>query len=192
MTQRFNPEMLILARESRGLMQNECAAQCQISQGEQSKIEAGIKEPSEELVERFSDQLRYATSFFYLDERIKGSSSNCAYYRKRKSASLQTIRHALAIANVRRIQISRLLISGSVELDSQSQFRRIDIGEHPGGPSVIAQTVRTMWGLPPGPIQDLTRSIEDAGGLVFRCNFGTNKIDAMSQWLPWPTSNVFR
>lgn len=180
---RFNPEMLILARESRGLTQSQCAELCEISQGEQSKIETGFKEPSDELLERYSKQLKYSISFFSLDEHMKGSSSNCAYYRKRKSASLQTIRHALAIANVRRIQIARLLLSGEAELDPENQFKRIDIEEHPGGPENIARTVRAMWGVPPGPIQNLTRVIEDAGGIVFCCDFGTNKIDAMSQWL---------
>jgi len=184
MSQQFNSEMLILARESRGLTQQECASKCQISQGEQSKIEAAIKDPSDDLILTFSSVLGYTPSFFALGEQIKGSSSNCAYYRKRKSATLHTIRHALAIANVRRIQISRLLISGSAELDSPSHFKRLDVDEYPGGPANIARTVRGMWRLPPGPIQDLTRAIEDAGGIVFRCSFGTTKIDAMSQWLP--------
>src|ERR1700730_12929144 len=160
MSRQFNPEMLILARESRGLTQKECALALEISQGEQSKIEAGLREPPADLVKRFSSRLGYSESFFFLDEGMRGSSSNCAYFRKRKSATLHTVRHALAIANVRRIQISRLLISGGAELDPQRQFKRIDVEEHPGGPQNIARTVRTMWGLPPGPVQDLVRAIE--------------------------------
>jgi Zn-dependent peptidase ImmA (M78 family)/transcriptional regulator with XRE-family HTH domain len=179
----FYPEMLILARESRGLTQQDCARDLGISQSEMSKIEAGLREPSSELIARFASLLRYAAGFFFVADRMMGSSSNCAYYRKRKSASLHIIRQALAIANVRRIQISRLLISGSAELDPQNQFRRIDITEHPAGADAIAQTVRTMWSVPPGPVQDLTRIVEDAGGIVFRCNFGSGKIDAMSQWI---------
>jgi Zn-dependent peptidase ImmA (M78 family)/DNA-binding XRE family transcriptional regulator len=179
----FNPEMLILARESRGLTQKDFAQDLGISQGELSKIEAGLRDPSDELTSRCASLLRYSAGLFFVGDRMIGSSSNCAYYRKRKSASLHVIRQALAVANVRRIQISRLLISGSAELDPQNQFRRIDIGEHPGGAATIAQTMRTMWSLPPGPVQNLTRAVEDAGGIVFRCNFGSSKIDAMSQWL---------
>jgi Zn-dependent peptidase ImmA (M78 family)/transcriptional regulator with XRE-family HTH domain len=183
MRRTFNPEMLILARESRGLLQRDFADALNISQGELSKIEAGLREPSEELVERMASHLRYSKDLFFMDERIRGSSSSCPYYRKRKSATLHAIRQALAVANVRRIQISRLLISGGAELDPQNQFKRIDIEEHPGGASNIARTARAMWTLPPGPILNLISVVEDAGGIVFRCDFGTTKIDAMSQWV---------
>ena len=71
MSQQFNSEMLILARESRGLTQQECAIKCQISQGEQSKIETGIKDPSDDLILKFSSVLRYAPLFFGLGEQIR-------------------------------------------------------------------------------------------------------------------------
>ena len=181
MSRPFNPEMLILARESRGLTQKEFAHETAISQGELSKIETGLREPFGEVVSRLASRLGYASGLFFIDDRIVGSSGNCPYYRKRKSASVKTIRQALAVANIRRIQISRLLISGAAELDTQKQFRRIDIEDHPAGPADIARTVRAMWSLPPGPIQNLTRAVEDIGGIVFRCDFAS-KIDAISQW----------
>ena len=170
MSRPFNPEMLILARESRGLTQKEFAHETAISQGELSKIETGLREPFGEVVSRLASRLGYASGLFFIDDRIVGSSGNCPYYRKRKSASVKTIRQALAVANIRRIQISRLLISGVAELDTQKQFRRIDIEDHPAGPANIARTVRAMWSLPPGPIQNLTRAVEDTGGIVFRCD----------------------
>lgn len=33
-------------------------------------------------------------------------------------------------------------------------------------------------------MKNLVREIEDSGGLVIRCDFGTSKVDAVSQWLP--------
>lgn len=183
MTRPFNPEMLILARESRGCTQKGLAEGLGISQGELSKIETGLRIPSPELVGRFASYLRYSKDLFSLAERYWGSNTSCAYYRKRKSASLQNVRQALAIANIRRIQISRLLISGSAELAADKQFKRLDIEEHPGGAATIARAVRTMWCLPPGPLQNLTRTIEDAGGIVFRSTFGSTKIDALCQWV---------
>jgi Zn-dependent peptidase ImmA (M78 family)/transcriptional regulator with XRE-family HTH domain len=182
MSRRFNPQMLILARESRGLTQKDFSRVARISQGEISKIETGLRWPSPEIIRGFATCLRYSAEFFFIEDTIRGSSSNCAYYRKRKSASLQTIRQALAIANVRRIQIGRLLISGSAELTLEKQFKRIDVEEHPGGPAAIARTVRAMWSVPPGPIPQLITVIENAGGIVFRCDFGSTKIDALSQW----------
>jgi Zn-dependent peptidase ImmA (M78 family) len=43
--------------------------------------------------------------------------------------------------------------------------------------------VRTLWKIAPGPVPNVVQAIEDAGGIVFRCDFGSNKIDALSQWL---------
>ena len=37
-------------------------------------------------------------------------------------------------------------------------------------------------GSSPGPINNLTVAIENAGGIIIPCSFGTRKIDAMSQW----------
>jgi Zn-dependent peptidase ImmA (M78 family) len=55
--------------------------------------------------------------------------------------------------------------------------------EHPGGPSNIARSVRVMWTLPPFPVQDLVGVVEDAGGIVFKCDFRSTRIDAISQWV---------
>ena len=167
----FNPEMLVLARESRGLTQHAFAEQLGVSQGELSKLESGLRTPSPELTDRFAVHLRYSRKLFFASERYLGSNTSCAYYRKRKSATLQNVRQALAIANIRRIQISRLLIAGAAELDLDRQFKRMDVEEHPGGAPNIARTVRAMWLVPPGPVMDLTRTIEDAGGIVFTGKF---------------------
>jgi Zn-dependent peptidase ImmA (M78 family)/transcriptional regulator with XRE-family HTH domain len=183
MSLRFNTEMLILARESRGYTQKAFAERVGISQGELSKIETGLRAPSKEVVQKFAASLGYSPKLLYMAERYWGANTDCAYYRKRKSASLQNVRQGLAIANIRRIQISRLLISGAVELSLDKQFKRMDIEENPGGAIAIARTVRAMWCLPPGPVMDLTRTIEDAGGIVFRSGFGSTKIDALCQWV---------
>ena len=60
----------------------------------------------------------------------------------------------------------------------------MDVEEFPGGPEAIARSVRSAWGIPPGPVPNLVREIEDAGGIIIRCDFGTTKVDAVSQWLP--------
>jgi Zn-dependent peptidase ImmA (M78 family) len=41
-----------------------------------------------------------------------------------------------------------------------------------------------MWGLADGPVPNVIRVIEDAGGIVVRYPFGTPKIDAISRWVP--------
>jgi Zn-dependent peptidase ImmA (M78 family)/transcriptional regulator with XRE-family HTH domain len=178
----FNREMLFLARESRGLTQTELAAAVGISQAEISKFENGIKIPSDLQVKSISEVLRYLVPFFFLEESVRSFGSGCVYHRKRKSATDTKLTQLLAMINVKRIQIRHLL--KSVESKAPYTFEALDLDEFQGGPPEVARALRALWQLPPGPIHNLVRAIEDAGGIVIRCDFGTSKVDALSQWLP--------
>lgn len=181
----FNREMLTLARESRGWTQTEMAERLGIAQATISRIENGLREPTDEQIRRFATFLGYHQEFFSLPDQIKGFGSGCTYRRARQRTTEARMRYLLGIINVRRIQIAKLL--ECVELDSQNEFARLDVDEY-DGPVKIAQRVRAIWKLPPGPLQNLTRAIEDAGGIIFRCEFGTRDVDAISQLLPGGTA----
>jgi Zn-dependent peptidase ImmA (M78 family)/transcriptional regulator with XRE-family HTH domain len=178
----FNREMLALARESRGLTQAAFAADIGISQAEISKFENGIKTPDDAQIRKIAGRLEYDLDFFFLDESIRAFGSGCVYHRKRKSATDAKLAHLLATVNVKRIQVKQLM--KSVESRNGQAFARLDVDEYKGGPEEVARALRALWQLPPGPIQNLLRVIEDAGGIVIKCDFGTNKVDALSQWLP--------
>src|ERR1700730_1023199 len=60
----------------------------------------------------------------------------------------------------------------------------MDAEDYNGDVSVIAGLLRRSWGIPNGPVENLTTAIEAAGGVVLRRSFGTSKIDAMSKWAP--------
>ncbi|MGB9119395.1 MAG: XRE family transcriptional regulator [Candidatus Angelobacter sp.] len=177
---KFNREMLILARESRGLTQIDLAEAVGMKQAALSKIENGLRDPNELQISAFSKYLGYTDEFFYLGEQIQRFGSGCTYHRARQKAQVTEMRRLLGIINVRRIQVSGLL--GGVELTPDNEFIRLDVDEN-GSPAEIARAVRAFWKLPPGPVQNLTRAIEDAGGIVLRCDFGTRDVDALSQFL---------
>ena len=44
-----------------------------------------------------------------------------------------------------------------------------------------ARSLREMWMLPAGPIDNMVELLEDNGGIVIPCDFGSDLIDAMSQ-----------
>lgn len=178
----FNREMLTLAREARGSTQTALAKALNISQAEISKYENGIREPSEEMVRRFAKRLEFTSDFFYLNEYARSFGSGCVYHRKRQSAAEMKLQQLLAMINIKRIQVKRLL--RAVNTRNASGFVRMDIDEYSGGAKEIANKARALWHLPPGPIQNLVRAVEDAGGVVVRCDFGTDKVDALSQFLP--------
>jgi Zn-dependent peptidase ImmA (M78 family)/DNA-binding Xre family transcriptional regulator len=182
MAEVINPAMLTLARESRGMTQGHLAAEVGVSQGKVSKFEGGmLAVPAAEL-ERIARALDYPPDFFVQQDEVRAVGSGCQYHRKRQSMPVGELRAIHARMNVTRMQIARLLRGADVE--AENRFPRIDVDECAGGPAEIARLVRRDWGLPPGPVAHLVRSVEAAGGIVVWCDFGTRKLDAITQCVP--------
>jgi Zn-dependent peptidase ImmA (M78 family)/DNA-binding XRE family transcriptional regulator len=173
--------MIVLARESRGMVQKELAVAADISQSNLSKIESGILEATDSNIQRLSIATGYPVEFFYQTDLVYGYGSSCIYHRKRQSLLVGEYRRLLAKVNLYRIQIGNLL--RGIEMNATLRFERLDISEF-GAPEHVARLTRGMWGVPPGPVADLTALIESAGGIVVRCDFETAKLDAFSQWSP--------
>jgi Zn-dependent peptidase ImmA (M78 family)/DNA-binding transcriptional regulator YiaG len=174
-----NPDMLILARESRGLSQTALAAALSVTQGKISKCETGSIAVSSEDLEKLANVLEYPPDFFFLSDRVEGFGSTCFHHRKRQSLPVGELRLIHATINVIRIHLARLL--DGVEIDGKNQFHRLDIDEYES-PEQIARIVRATWKLPCGPVRSLVSVVENAGGIVIPYAFGTPKIDAVSQW----------
>lgn len=181
MSNSVSPEMLILARETRGLTQSELAEASNISQGTISKYEGGLLYVSEEHLQKIASVLDYPLSFFFQANQLYGFGSHCTYHRKRQSMPVQEQKVLLAKINRLRIHIARLL--NGVELEYENQFQRLDIEDFDGDAEKIAQLIRKSWRLPLGPVKNLVEAIESAGGIVVRQSFGTKKMDAFSQWV---------
>lgn len=182
MSNSVNPEMLILARETRGLTQSELAEATFISQGNISKYEGGLLQVSEEHLQKIALVLDYPVPFFNQFDDLYSFGSHCTYHRKQQTMPVKEQRVLLAKMNKRRIEIARLL--NGVELEHENQFQRLDIEDYNGDVEKIAQLVRKSWKLPLGPIKNLVGIIESAGGIVIRKSFGTKKLDAFSQLVP--------
>ncbi|MBK7143595.1 MAG: ImmA/IrrE family metallo-endopeptidase [bacterium] len=174
-----NAEMLILARESRGLTQRQLADMVEIAQSAISKYENGLLDVPEEHVTDIANALDYPESLFSRRDSIEGSGSTCMYHRKRQTLPVHELRRIHAYTILTMIRVARLLRSASME--PAYPFPRYDVNEY-GGPDVIAGLVRRAWRLPMGPIKDLTAVIENAGGVIIPLSFGTRKLDAISQW----------
>jgi Zn-dependent peptidase ImmA (M78 family)/DNA-binding XRE family transcriptional regulator len=177
----FNPEMLVLARESWGYSQTDLAEFVDVNQGTISRIEAGILTPSEEILSKFVEKLEYPEHFFSQSDKIYGFNSTVFYHRKRQSIADRVLRRLHAQMNLCRMRIDRLTRSIQPEFDFK--FMRMNPGEYDGGVAAIARLVRSTWMLPQGPIRNLTQAIEEAGGLVIEYDFGTKQADAISEWV---------
>ncbi len=177
-----NPDMIILARESRGLTQGELAEKCGIGQSVLSKYENGLLAISQDQLRPLARALGYPESLFARFEPIYGFGSSCMYHRRRQTISVNILRRIQAQVNLKRMHIKSLLRSG-IEIDVARELPRIDIGDYKNAEQ-IADLVRRTWGLPLGPIRNLISIVESAGGIVIQFSFGTNKLDAISQWPP--------
>jgi Zn-dependent peptidase ImmA (M78 family)/transcriptional regulator with XRE-family HTH domain len=176
----INPEMLTIARESRGFTQAELSARAQVTQGQISKIESGAAQPSAEVLSALAHALAYPESFFRQNGRMYGPSISEFFHRKKASVSVRALDKIHAQINIRRLQIGHLLRSWELE----EKMPRFDVEDFGGDPEEVARAVRAQWGLPRGPVKDVVGVIEDAGGVVIRLRFDTNLVDAVSWWVP--------
>lgn len=178
----FNPQMLVLARESRALSQTELARRTGIPQAAISRYEKEMAIiPPDDRLEVLAEALGYPTRFFFRSDQVYGFGSTCFYHRKQQSLPVRKLKEIQAFMNIRRIQIGPLF--RDVHIDTDAHFDRMDVGEY-DSPKQIAQLVRRNWRLPYGPVQNLSSFVESAGGIILRDDFGTRKLDAISQWVP--------
>ncbi len=182
MDKTVNPEMLILARESREMTQKELAEAIAVTQGKISKYENGMFSVSEDDLEIIAKVLGYTKEFFFQKDRVHGLGSSFLFHRQRKQVPMQIQRKVQAQINILRMQMDRLL--RGAEIDAPNRFDSIDIDAHDGNAEGIAAMVRAAWGLPLGPVANVTASVESASGIVLKCSFETNLIDAAHLWLP--------
>jgi Zn-dependent peptidase ImmA (M78 family)/transcriptional regulator with XRE-family HTH domain len=175
-----NPQMIILARESRGVSQNELAEILSIKQATISKYENGLLKTSEEDLEKLSKALDYPLSFFLQYEQIYGMEPSEFYHRKSQSAHMKELRKVYAIINIITIHITKLLKSVDI---GEIIIPSMDTGNYDSIKD-IAKITRMTLKLPQGPVQNVVSTIERAGGIVVYCDFGTNKVDAISRRIP--------
>jgi transcriptional regulator with XRE-family HTH domain len=173
------PELITLAREARGMTQTQLAAATSISQALISKIENGVHEPNEVRLDSIAAALRFPPAFFLQADRIGWTV--CLHHRKRQSMPITRLRAIHAQVNIARMQVMRLL--QGLEVESSLDFPRMDIAEFES-PEEIARLARAHWRLPLGPVQSMVGTIESAGAIIVRTAFETDRLDAISLWVP--------
>ena len=180
--QPVNPEMVTLARESRGYTQSELASLISVRQSSISKLESGIIQGSDELLESIASSLKYRIGFFHRRDKVSGVPTSELFHRKRRKVPAKLITKTYAKVNILRMNIALLL--RSIEIEKINEFSVMDVDEFHGSPEMIAKALRANWNLPPGPVTNLVEVVENAGGIVLMCNLESDAIDGFSQWIP--------
>jgi hypothetical protein len=87
--------------------------------------------------------------------------------------------------NIRRMHVEKLCVS--FRLNSNRFIPEIDQDEFQGRSKRVAtvddmaRSLREAWMLPAGPIDSVVDILEENGGIVIPCDFGTDLLDAMSK-----------
>ncbi|NCA75035.1 MAG: ImmA/IrrE family metallo-endopeptidase [Alphaproteobacteria bacterium] len=173
MAKEINPQMIILARESRGIVQSELAKNLGISQSKLSKAEKGCQSLPDGALDKLCNLLDYPHSFFY--QNAPTTPVSHYYYRKRITIPQRTIIQIDAIIQLLKKQIDSLIEAIELPINPQIIY---DPSEE--SPAEIARKVRYLLNIPKNPINNLVNIIENQGILVIKTDLIHEKIDAIS------------
>lgn len=174
---RFNADMLKLARDAREFTQADLAKSAGVTQALVSKIENGlIIQPSDDVIHKLSNAVNFPAAFFFQTERIVGFPH--FHYRKRAKLGTRALAHISALINIRRQHVAKLV--RSYETPVEKPIPQYDLDETGLTPEKVAERLREYWMLRRGPVDNMVELIENAGGVVISCRFGTNLLDGIS------------
>jgi Zn-dependent peptidase ImmA (M78 family)/transcriptional regulator with XRE-family HTH domain len=177
MEQRVNPEMMVLARESRGLTQKQLSEKIGIEQYELSRIENGIIDISEVALLELARVLEYPRGFFFQEFEVYPLWMN--FYRKHKTLSAREVKAIAALINIYRERVRRLLKSVDIDYVQIPDFSVAEFGT----PEEVAVAVRESLRLPRGAIDNMMEAIERFGVIVIQLDFKIRKFSGASLFI---------
>ncbi|RWK94993.1 MAG: ImmA/IrrE family metallo-endopeptidase [Mesorhizobium sp.] len=178
----FTGAMLRLARQRRGIRQNEAAQRLGISPTDLSRIENDAKEPSLSFLEKAAGEFGVPAEFFSLTDRIYGAPVSVhPMWRKKAQVTAGEMDAVVAELNVRVMHLRRLL--QATDINPIRTIPQLDIEEY-GSPAKIAALLRMHWMLPAGPIPNLTQILEEAGIVIVHSRMGGSSVSGVTFRVP--------
>lgn len=163
--QKFNAEILKLAREARYITQEELATMLGVEQGTLSKIEKDILTIDDKLVQKISKVLDFPVDFFYQDRKVMIVEG---HYRRKVSTPVKKMKQYAAQMTIAEWHFLKLM--DEIELP-ETKLPSWDVLED-GSPAMCAKHLRDFWKIPKGRITNLTKLIEDNGIVIFPLDLG--------------------
>ncbi|MFF8418840.1 ImmA/IrrE family metallo-endopeptidase [Streptomyces sp. NPDC094461] len=184
-----HPGMLVLLRESRGLTQADVSAAMTkaspmgataVSQGYVSRAESGRLAVCDDRLEWYAAALGYPQDLLCVDPQVGGVGVGLIHHRKKAALSASVLRQVHAQLALTRMQLEGITSAAGAS-DQASDFLRVPL-DLLTTPKDAARQVRKAWRLPPGPLPDVIKAVENAGALVVVRDLGSDLLDAVSQW----------
>lgn len=172
-------EALTTLRLARGYTQDDLAGLLGIGQPTINRYEHDERQPDDDILDRIADVLGVTVEFLRRAGAIRGAMAVDAHMRRRASAKATVWRRLEAQLNEYRMRISALFEQISLHADQIiPTFDPIDTD-----PQDAARLARMQWRMPVGAVNNLVGWIEAAGCVVIVEDFGTPRVDGLSQWI---------
>jgi len=171
-------DVILVLRRAADITQEELADKLGITQAALSRYENDLRDPDDDMVDRLGDALGVTSDFLRHEFRMRGAIAADAHMRRQKTTKPSDWKRIEARLNALRMHSSYLL--ERVPLRPQNHVIQIDPDEHT--PVESASMLRAAWRMPIGPVRNLIRWVESAGIIIVEEDFGTHRIDGMSQW----------
>jgi Zn-dependent peptidase ImmA (M78 family) len=172
-------DVLAIARKARGLTQTELAEAVGVSQPAINRYESGDRDPDDDTLAKLANVLMVTEQLLRHGNRFRGALAVDAHMRRQKTTKASAWRQMEARLNLHRVHASFLFEEVSIASEQHVPAFDADFTN----PEDAARMVRAQWRMPMGPVVNLTRWMEAAGCLVFEEDFGTQRIDGLSQWV---------
>jgi Zn-dependent peptidase ImmA (M78 family)/DNA-binding XRE family transcriptional regulator len=175
----FLGEAITITRRARGLTQEELAEVAGVTQAALSRYETSMREPDREVLIRIADALGVTPRFLEHAGRARGAMAVDAHMRRRQTAKPTIWKRLEAQLNVYRMHASMLF--DEIALHAEQHIPTFD--PITTDPADAARLVRMQWRMPIGSVRGLMQWLEAAGCLIIEADFGTSRIDGLSQWV---------
>jgi Zn-dependent peptidase ImmA (M78 family)/DNA-binding XRE family transcriptional regulator len=166
-----NRNMIILARESRGINQLELADIIGMSKGNMGKIENGDIGIKEDVLELIAQATNYPVSFFKQEDEVYPEH---IIYRKRAKVSSAVLTPINAKVNIIRFHVQYFLKALNIKSLDLPLFEVTEKNT----PQVIAHKVRKAWNIENPIIEDIVRLLESKGIAITSFDFNTERVDS--------------
>lgn len=172
-------EALLVARKAQGLTQDDVCGELGITQATLSRYENDQRVPDGETLAKFAQVYGVTAGFLRHGQRMQGALAIDSHMRRQKTTKATLWRRLEARLNMYRLHIS--LLFEEVSLQATSIIPTFDPEETQ--PAAAALMTRAQWKMPIGPVLHLIRWLEAAGCIVIEEDFGTTRVDGLSQWI---------
>ena len=171
-------DMLRLARQRLGFTQKAAAARLDIAQPVLSRIENGVAIADSAMLMKAAQVYQVPVEFFDGRDPVYGPPVSVHPMTRGKSdITAHELDLITAELNIRLMHLARFL--EGVNYNATADIPSLDVEQY-GSPEKIAATVRAHWGIPSGPIKNLTQYVERAGVVIGFSKFGGASVSGVT------------